>query len=267
MHVWLLRNIHIHYKHTYLFMWKYPWIHQSMSATCISTYIHTYIIHSYIHTYIHTHACLSAFIRIFMHTWIHAYLIWTYRQKLMFPYKHVGMHTYINNICRYSCMSVYIYTKISTCKYVCIHPCMSGYTHTYLCTYIHDINKYKYTYTFMNVCLHTSRSKCIQHTHMPAFIHTYIHTNIKVLKDVCTCTYICMHAYIHVYMESYICIWQTYRHILMFADKHAYIQVKHFSSERYINFRVTYLHNFNICMFSEFIVFQNYHTSGKMEIW
>ena len=58
--------------------------------------------------------------------------------------------------------------------------------------------------------------------------------------NVCACIYICMHTYIH--------ISQTYQ------------------PRNIDNFRVKYLHSFQICLFPEFLDFKNCHTSGNMEI-
>ena len=169
------------------------------------------------------------------------------------------MHTYICTDID-ACLSTYIFTCISmdTPKYVSLH----GYVHAHIYTYT-------YIHTQMFIQLHPclpSYNDIYMHT-KNAFVHIYIYR----FMDICACT----HTYVHTHIHGDPCklIW-TPRQKLMFACTHAciltmyvhktYIQVKH--SAKKPNFRLKYLHNFQICMFPKFLDFKNFHSSRIMEI-
>ena len=128
-----------------------------------------------------------------------------------------------------TCLSTYVH--IIACKYVCIHPCLSG-------THIHA---YTHMQSFMDVCLHTKISTCIQHICMSAFIHIGIHPSI------------------HTCMKTHACLLHTYRHSCLPLDMHTYIQLIHFSVETYI------ILDLSISPIFRFAYFQNFHTSGNID--
>ena len=126
---------------------------------------------------------------------------------------------------------------------------------------------------FMHACLHTYlHANMCAHTCMPGYTQTYIHTNMN-LHEQNMHTHLYMSAYIHA-CDRYVCL-QSYVYvcILMYIQTqmslyahihgcmHTYIYINEtFSPRNIYNFRVKYLHSFQICMFPEL------YTYGNMEI-
>ena len=92
----------------------------------------------------------------------------------MLAYKHAWIykcrHTYTDI---HACLLTYSpHTYIFTCKYVCIHPCMSGYPHIYIHTYINrNIHTHSCTSVYIQAYLHA------QNICRSAFIEICMHVN------------------------------------------------------------------------------------------
>ena len=127
----------------------------------------------------------------------------------------------------------------------------------------------------MHICLH-AKDTYMHTTYVYVCIFKYLYTYLQIdmytyrLADVYACIYTCIHIYLHSWRLIHAYCRHTDRLSCLPRNIHTYIhtciEVQHFSLEM-CNLRVDYLQNFQMCMFLEFLNFQNFHTSENMEIW
>ena len=128
-------------KHTFINSRMFIYIHSYTTHTdkCLSSYIHAYKF-SYRSVYIYTytiwgkHACIHFCMSACIKTYVYAYSMYVcmYIDSGIYVHALTGIHACIHIYTQIFIHVCVQYTYIFTCKYVCIHPCMSDYRHTYV---------------------------------------------------------------------------------------------------------------------------------------